>query len=264
VKLSTWWQLLDFYEVLFVWPLVLVTLYLTITARTRRGRLVGVSFLVLWLAPFIHRAIGDVYFDYLCKHEAGEFIYRTVDNVEGILQMRPRDGSQDYFDRMANGDIPEDPWGHTNVEAQEPWAMIGRYRYIEIFNLDATQRIARSNLYDSSMKSEPTPGDKVARFFGYNGRELRSMRKEFGKSPISRFGFTWQERRTIIDRLFNVFPGEVQVKELNTQHTLAIMRGFFRVRPMRLCPRGKDDFFVTRFVEKVLTPANAKVEGAIQ
>ena len=33
------------------------------------------------------------YFDHLCKTEAGEFIYRTVENVEGIYIMRPRERS---------------------------------------------------------------------------------------------------------------------------------------------------------------------------
>lgn len=30
------------------------------------------------------------YFDHLCKTEAGEFIYKTVENVEGLYMMRPR------------------------------------------------------------------------------------------------------------------------------------------------------------------------------
>ena len=31
------------------------------------------------------------YFDHLCKTEAGEFIYKTVANVEGLFLMRPRE-----------------------------------------------------------------------------------------------------------------------------------------------------------------------------
>ena len=36
------------------------------------------------------------YFDHLCKTEAGEFIYKTVENVEGIYMMRPREQATDY------------------------------------------------------------------------------------------------------------------------------------------------------------------------
>ena len=31
----------------------------------------------------------EKYFNHLCKTEAGEFIYKTVENVEGIFMMRP-------------------------------------------------------------------------------------------------------------------------------------------------------------------------------
>ena len=33
----------------------------------------------------------EQYFDHLCKTEAGEFIYKTVENVEGLYKMRPRE-----------------------------------------------------------------------------------------------------------------------------------------------------------------------------
>ncbi len=35
------------------------------------------------------------YFDHLCKTEAGEFIYKTVENVEGLYMMRPRESAKD-------------------------------------------------------------------------------------------------------------------------------------------------------------------------
>ena len=59
------------------------------------------------------------YFNHRCETDAGEFIYRTVENVEGIFQMRPRD-PRDYFTRLREGDLPEDPYGHTNAEAKMP------------------------------------------------------------------------------------------------------------------------------------------------
>ena len=63
---------------------------------------------------------GKAFFDELCKKDAGEFIYKTVDKVEGIFQMRPRDASKDYFDRMRAGDVPEDPYGYRSADSKDP------------------------------------------------------------------------------------------------------------------------------------------------
>src|SRR5574339_72189 len=38
----------------------------------------------------------EQYFDHLCKSEAGEFIYKTVENVEGLYLMRPRNRPTDF------------------------------------------------------------------------------------------------------------------------------------------------------------------------
>lgn len=254
MSLGDWWQILGLYEIILVWPLALITVLAMLRSKTRRGRVIGVLLLVVWFSPHIHRLVGDVYFDYLCDHKAGEFIYRTVDNVEGILQMRPRDGSIDYFDRMAMGNLPEDPWGHTNVEARYPWSLIGKYEFVETPNLIATRPLMSSVMYHDSMKSDPSPGDKVARFYGYDGRDLYSFRKEFASHPKSRFGFTWSADRTAIDVFLNVYPGKILIKELDSDETLAVTKGYFRTRPYVLCPGRRDDFYVLRFMEKVLRP----------
>ena len=50
------------------------------------------------------------YFKALCKAYAGEFVYRTVENVEGIYQIRPRvySGDDDWTDPY----VMEDPYGY--------------------------------------------------------------------------------------------------------------------------------------------------------
>ena len=55
------------------------------------------------------------YLQHKCDTAAGEFIYKTVDNVESVFQMRQRD-PWDYLTRLKNRDIPEDPWGHTDAD----------------------------------------------------------------------------------------------------------------------------------------------------
>jgi hypothetical protein len=58
----------------------------------------------------------EQYFEHLCKTEAGEFIYKTVENVEGIYMMRPRERSHRYeFEHLY---ALEDPYGHTQLGLQ--------------------------------------------------------------------------------------------------------------------------------------------------
>ncbi|MEW6248962.1 MAG: hypothetical protein AB1555_20005, partial [Nitrospirota bacterium] len=51
------------------------------------------------------------YFEHLCKTEAGEFIYKTVEHVEGLLQLRLRDNPTDY--ELEHLYALEDPYGHS-------------------------------------------------------------------------------------------------------------------------------------------------------
>src|SRR3982751_46322 len=54
------------------------------------------------------------YWEHLCKAEAGEFIYKTVENVEGIYQMRPREHVTDQM--LQDRHFLEDPYGETYGE----------------------------------------------------------------------------------------------------------------------------------------------------
>ena len=63
----------------------------------------------------LFNALAKRHFDAHCENDAGEFIYKTVDNVEGLFQMRLRD-PEDYFDnlrhyRKGRGELLEDPFG---------------------------------------------------------------------------------------------------------------------------------------------------------
>jgi hypothetical protein len=57
----------------------------------------------------------EQYFDHLCKTEAGEFIYKTVEHVEGLYMMRPRKEATD--DELSHLYALEDPYGHTTDES---------------------------------------------------------------------------------------------------------------------------------------------------
>lgn len=261
MTLSHWWQILTLYEVILVWPLVLVTLIWLLRTKSRRRQLLGGAALVLLFMPFIHRWAGDLYFDYLCEHEAGEFIYRTVDNVEGILQMRPRDGSKDYFDRMAKGDIPEDPWGHTNWEAQRPSTLFvsppwRNYRFFETY-LPADDRVFVGEREKAVLRNKET-NPRIRHYFG-NSRGVRApMWVDHLASPRSAYGYTWGREQTALQKVFNVHPGEIRVVHIASGEVLAKFRGFYKTRSVRQCPAGKDDTMVYRFVSRVVRPVLEK------
>lgn len=252
--MSDWWAFLALYERVLVWPLAILFALLALTAKSVRNRVLYTGFLIGVFLPHIQKAIGDVYFDHLCRTQAGEFIYRTVDNVEGILQMRPRDGSKDYFDRMSVGDIPEDPWGHTNLEAQQPWILFRQYKVLEkpvLGTLSPPPALAQH--WHPSMSAEVPVDAKYVRYFGYDGHDRKTLRREFVKKPSTSFGYTWSEDRGLFTKLLNIYPGTITVVDLRSQVTLAEKRGFFRVRPFSNCER-KDETFAYDFVSKVLRP----------
>jgi hypothetical protein len=237
-----WWMFLSFYENVLAFPAAIIVLVLLLRSRSMRRRALRAGLMVLVFLPHIQRFVGNHYFDYLCRTQAGEFIYRTVDNVEGILQMRPRDGSKDYFDRMRAGDIPEDPWGHTNVEAQHPeWLFVNastKYEYLE-----ATLR-DRPNL--------------VARYSDYDHRVGKPMRIEHAVTPRSKYGFRWTETTELARTFLRIYGGKIEVVELASGSVLAVTRGYVRMHPWRICPNSKTEELTYRFVSKVLKPRTTR------
>ena len=77
----------------------------------------------------------DQYFDHLCKTEAGEFIYKTVENVEGLYMMRPRKEATD--NELQHLYVLEDPYGQVvgavhNAQDYYVQPALGKYQYLEM------------------------------------------------------------------------------------------------------------------------------------
>jgi hypothetical protein len=257
-----------------LWMLQLVIFLLTLAAviyvavkiagmakASRRGKWitgvsVGVITFVALNIPTWRSMIGRMYFDHLCKTEAGEFIYKTVDNVEGLYQMRPRDPS-DYFDRMRAGDVPEDPFGHTNTEAQHPqFLFVGPpsklYRYFENDLLaDAPESLPLGPTVLGSLE----PNARYRRYHGRDYRNERPMIEDHVTSLQSRYGFTWRGVYHEYDALFGIYGGETVVVDLQTNELLGRRRGFILSKSGGgICPPGKTDQSLYQFVSRVLIP----------
>jgi hypothetical protein len=207
------------------------------------------------------------YFEALCKAEAGEFIYRTVDNVEGVYQIRPR--------RLASGDalqdryVMEDPYGYTEQEAVLPVFMF--LRYYATFETKKSRNPGGFSLHPSW--SERAPNDEVyERFSAYDERDTSKTKKEFVAKPGSRYGLSWRGITRPHDRELGIAGGELLASEILSGELLGIRRGFARSGDARgrggfnwetadVCPklpefrRNKGLYFSPTFVRKVLKPA---------
>ena len=56
-------------------------------------------------------ATAKAYFDWLCANEAGEFIYKTVEDANGLFEMRRRPDYDGDSKKLRDRYYLEDPWG---------------------------------------------------------------------------------------------------------------------------------------------------------
>lgn len=202
------------------------------------------------------------YFDHLCKTEAGEFIYKTVENVEGLYQMRLREEVTDL--QRQHLYVLEDLYGSNLGESSEPEGRyIGpnRYAFFETSRLNRPVPEWKKKYRHPSYFSKPDAGATLARYFGYNGQEIKTIQKEYGESRKSRYGYTWRGIKRPNDRELGITGGELIVMDLEIGEVLAVRRGYVRgdTESPRLgmvwqqpCPLMDTDGL---FVFKVLKPA---------
>ena len=209
------------------------------------------------------------YFDHLCKTEAGEFIYKTVDGVAGIYQMRPRHQAPDAANHLY---ALEDPYGGPEGSSEPEFWLVepSRYNYFESPELTREELGGRRGFWHPSYFSIPSVGSKVARYSGYDGHEFPTMRKEYDVTRKSRYGYTWRGITRPRDREMGVAGSELLVLDLRTNEVLGVQRGYARfdidknvpgtaaMQWSRRCPAGPNMGGGARlsFILKILTPTS--------
>lgn len=206
------------------------------------------------------------YFEHLCKNEAGEFIFNTVDNVEGIFQLRPRK-AYTAAERQHLYAI-EDPYGYWIGETEDvgfEFVTPLLYSYLEIPPWGRRMYgAAMRELLDPSIVATPPVGATIARHYGYDNQNVRSMRLEFDTKSRARYGFTWRGIRRPHDRELGIAGGELIVFDLKTYEVMGVRRGYNvwnRGWTGRMCPRygysggqDKTTYFTSWFIAKVVRP----------
>lgn len=218
------------------------------------------------------------YFEHLCAKEAGEFIYRTVDKVEGLMQLRPRSFAGGAL--MNHPYVIEDPYGHVS-DTQEFGRYIPplRYEFFETAAQDWSKTPQNQRrFFHPSYFDAPAPDQVIERFSGYDGKDFATARKTFGVEPRSKYGYIWRGIRRPNDRAMGIAGGELIVLDLADRSVLGVRRGFVYASRMKepsysgidwefgaVCPRynlearggrSKDGDFEYWFIRKVLKPIN--------
>ena len=197
----------------------------------------------------------EQYFEHLCKTEAGEFIYKTVENVEGLYLMRSREQVNDH--KLQHLYALEDPYAYSDIETDAPQKLFinppwWRYKFFEI------------------RKAEPASSDRAEthyrRYFGYV-QDKSPMNIEEAFTLKSRYSYTWRGIERPHGRELGIVGGELIVMDLHSNEVLAVRRGFIRSGDVRnltgvwwlgghVCPTYKHaNAYTYEFLSKVLKPA---------
>jgi hypothetical protein len=172
------------------------------------------------------------YWEHLCRTEAGSFIFRTVDNVEGFLFMRPMltptdDDIQDRYlfeaaviqasaqvrEHYRNKDPDYPPVLRAEGFVNPPFTT---YRFIEF--------------------PQPTAG-RFWHMYGYV-QDKAPMKVETVDRPHSRFGLLWRGIRRPMDRELGISGSEWIVLDLETKEVLGLLRDFGWMPRVRNSPTG--------------------------
>ena len=174
------------------------------------------------------------YFNHLCSTEAGEWIFRKVQNVEGFYFARPQD--EPTTDTMTDPYGPEMPW------IQRFFLLRGDYE-----PLDQARWLIQPPLYNYRFVEQPRRNTKwqagiqepYVRLFGYTrgyfvkpGQVVADWNEKTPMQVIgipaltARYGYTWRGLRRERDREFGIAGGELLIYDLQTKEVLAVRRQF--------------------------------------
>lgn len=190
------------------------------------------------------------YFDHLCKTEAGEFIFKTVEDVEGIYQMRPRSMATDY--ELQHLYVIENPYSEYGDESSSEQGYVNppysdavktddvkkrgfklykpgqNYKFLEKPIRASLQNRASGTMY---LRYTRPNTDKMIVENGqhlYPRDQQPQMIEEEVKELRSRFGFTWRGITRPHDRELGIAGGELIIFDLQTNEALGVRRGYLR------------------------------------
>lgn len=173
---------------------------------------------------------SEEYFRALCDTQAGDFVFKTVENVSGILQVRSSQPPTDYM--LSHLYAMEDPfayvYGEMTGDPQDYYVQpfIGRFSFLEMPNPHA---VSEDEAY---LKFFRDTGPSKKQFQTALGRSFVFVPYVVGVVKVSdtrsQFGYAWRAITRTRDREFGIAGGELIVLDLRTQEVLGFRRGFVK------------------------------------
>ena len=206
----------------------------------------------------------------LCAKSGGDKIYKTVDDVEGVFQMRARnpDPEDQYRDQFGM----EDPWGSAQDDGDDPGIPVGysnkSYRYLEMQPEYGKQGppFRRKVGVDTGRKvSDRTPNAVPER----RNDPIWEHQIFLVTKLRSRYGYITEDLSTPEMRKRWIAGGRIKIIDLQTNEVLAERVGYFRAigthaklswsgasayQNQRICPHNST---LGVFLLSVLKPAPA-------
>jgi hypothetical protein len=178
------------------------------------------------------KATRDEYFEHLCRTEAGDYVFRRVEGVEGIAIMSPRLGrptEKAYRDAVSD----ENPLANLIDSAFAPLAEThlgdvyvrppeGKYKYLEVFERSRDTISLRRYSMSSDLNFVSTLNDP---FTKRGENRLVATNIEHVSAP---FNIWLRGVRRPRDREFGISGGDVLVTDAKSGQVLAIRRDFAR------------------------------------
>lgn len=177
---------------------------------------------------------SEAYFKALCEAEAGEFIFKTVENVTGIHEMRPAQNPDDYqlMHLYANegptGDQIGDFGRYIGQALVQP--NTGRYQFLEtLWPIEMSSPTSKRYLRyyrDGSATPGRTISSKNAK--GQWERVPNYLASKGVDSLQSQFGYTWRGITRFNDRELGIAGGEMIAMNLTNNEVFGFRRIFRR------------------------------------
>jgi hypothetical protein len=168
------------------------------------------------------------YWEHLCRTEAGSFIFRTVDNVEGFLFMRPMltPTDDDIQDRYLFEAAKLQASAQVRQSGAEPKDRPSSLRAWSFIVGSSPSRYLEQAFADGSGHVRVTTNDPT---------KLAVITNRIDR-PQSRYGLIWRGLRRESDRELGISGSEWIILDLETKEILGVLRDYAWMPPVRNSP----------------------------
>jgi hypothetical protein len=181
-----------------------------------------------------HKKASVRYFNHLCSTEAGQWVFRKVQDVEGLYFARPQGAPAG--DMLTNPYEPESPWIQRafqltgdSLKWQGAWFIqppIYNYRFVEQPRRDVPWQADLKEPYVrlfgyTTERERDYQGDLVDSF-----KQSTPMQVAGIPAVTARYGYTWRGLKRAQDREHGIAGGELLIYDLRTKEVLAVRRQF--------------------------------------